>query len=122
MKLRHSVFALAAAAFASGCFTTHVRTGAPPAAPSVFAQDRWHHAVVFGIAEISEPVDLDGMCPNESWARIDEQVSVASWFVTAVTGSMYAPRLYSVACAMPADPGPPIASPATQEATAPATP
>jgi hypothetical protein len=78
----------------------------PPKNVAPFATDRWHHAVVAGIAEISPPVDLEGNCSDGHWAEIKEELTFLNVVVSAGTSGIYTPRTYTVTC------GPSLTSPA----------
>jgi Bor protein len=81
----------------AGCYTTRVHTGLPGAGPSLMASDRWHHTIVAGIAEISDPVDLETACPG-GWSTINEEYSFLNGLVGGVTWGIYTPRTYTVIC------------------------
>jgi hypothetical protein len=89
---------LAVSLLGAGCYTTTISTGMPAQAPSVLATERWHHTVVGGLAEISDPVDLEGVCPQGGWASIQEEVSFVNGLVSAVLSSIYTPRTYTIMC------------------------
>lgn len=106
MNLRHLVrhlvrpglLAGAALLGMTGCYTTRIHSGVPGTMPSPMATERWHHTVVLGLAEISEPIDLDGVCPPGAWATINEEVTFVNGLVAAITGQIYTPRTYTVTC------------------------
>lgn len=105
MKTTMTMMTMALAGLlAAGCYTTRITSGAPPQTVAPLAQDRWHHAAVVGIAEISPPVDLDGMCADRGWAEIKEQQTFLNGLVAGVTSSIYTPRTYSLSCG-PTAPG-----------------
>jgi hypothetical protein len=81
----------------AGCYTTRVHTGLPGATPSLMATDRWHHTIVAGMAEISDPVDLDTDCPG-GWSTINEEYSFLNGLVGGLTWGIYTPRTYTVIC------------------------
>jgi hypothetical protein len=93
-----------ASALISGCYTTRIVSGVAPKTVAPMAQDRWHHSVVVGIAEISPPVDLDAMCTNRDWAEIKEELTFLNGVVTAGTGGIYTPRTYTLSCGPEAGP------------------
>jgi hypothetical protein len=47
-----------------GCYTTTVSSGKPAARASVAYDEKWHSGVVYGIAELSGPYDLEAICPQ----------------------------------------------------------
>jgi hypothetical protein len=61
------------------------------------ATDRWHHTIVAGMAEISDPVDLDTDCPG-GWSTINEEYSFLNGLVGGLTWGIYTPRTYTVIC------------------------
>jgi hypothetical protein len=79
--------------------------GVPPNTVAPMAQDRRHHSVVAGIAEISPPVDLDGMCTNGDWAEIKEELTFLNGVVNVGTAGIYTPRTYTLSCGP--EPAPP---------------
>ena len=82
----------------AGCYTTRIHTGLQPQMPSITASERSHHTVVAGLAEISDPVDLDGACPAGSWASITEELTFINGLLGALTSSIYTPRTYTIMC------------------------
>ena len=97
MILRSLVLAGLLAVGLGGCYTTRIHTGMQGTTPSLMATDRWHHAIVNGLAELSDPVDLEGVCPG-GWSAINEQVSFVNGLATVVTWGIYTPRTYTVTC------------------------
>jgi hypothetical protein len=99
----------------SGCYATTIRSGLKPELkPSIENDERWHHGVVLGIAELSGPYDLSKICPN-GWAEIATETSFLNGLVDALTSGLYNPQTISVRCA--SAPAPALA-PAPQEAAA----
>lgn len=92
------LLALGALAFASGCYTTTVRSGKPPADATAEYDGKWHSGVVYGIAELSGPYDLSEVCPN-GWAEITTETSFVNGLVTGITSSIYTPQSVTVRCA-----------------------
>lgn len=88
----------------AGCYTTRIVSGVPAQNVAPMAQGAWHHSVVMGIAEISPPVDLVGLCPQGSWAVINEEMSFLNGLVGGLTGGVYTPRTYTVTCGAGAAP------------------
>jgi hypothetical protein len=102
-----------------GCYTTTVSSGKPAAPARIEYDEKWHHGVVYGIAELSGPYDLDTVCPN-GWAEITTETSFANGFVDAVTYGIYSPQRVTVRCAVPSKPAAPL--PAAVPAAAPVAP
>lgn len=102
MKLRRTFASLvlfAGGALLAGCHTTTIRNGNVPAArPTVEYDEKWHHGLVFGIAEVSGPYDLQKICPN-GWAEIETQTSFLNGLVDAITWGLYSPQTVTVKCA-----------------------
>jgi hypothetical protein len=86
-----------AVAAGAGCYTTRIHSGMPGSTPSLLATDRWHHTVVAGVAEISDPIDLEALCP-QGWASIHEEYTFLNGLVAGVTSQIYTPRVYTVTC------------------------
>lgn len=99
----------------TGCYRTVIRSGLPPApAPAIEVDDKWHHGLVWGIAELSGPYDLAKICP-QGWAEIHTRTSFLNGIVDGVTRGIYAPQTITVICAAgrPEGPPPAIAPPPT---------
>ena len=81
----------------SGCYTTTVRSGLPPAPPTIEYDAKWHSGLVVGIAELSGPYDLRKICPN-GWADIRTETSFVNGVVELVTSGIYSPQSITVRC------------------------
>lgn len=82
-----------------GCYATTIRSGlTPEPRPRIELDQRWHHGVVLGIAELSGPYDLSEMCPN-GWAEISTRTSFLNGIVDAITSGIYNPQTVTVRCA-----------------------
>ena len=68
--------------------------------------------MVYGIAELSGPYNLDAVCP-EGWAELTTETSFANGFVDAVTYGIYSPQRVTVRCAVRSKPAAPAAAPAS---------
>jgi hypothetical protein len=90
--------ALLGAWLLGGCYTTTVTSGKPAARARIEYDEKWHSGVVWGIAELSGPYNLQQICPN-GWAEIKTETSFLNGFVDAVTYGIYAPQTVSVRCA-----------------------
>ena len=95
--LRALMLAAAVASVAGGCYTTRVHSGMPGAIPAPLATERWHHTLVGGLAEVSDPIDLEALCP-QGWATIHEEYTFLNGLVAGVTEQIYTPRTYTVTC------------------------
>ena len=82
----------------SGCYTTILTRGAPPANARIEYDERWHHGLVIGIAELSGPYNLARVCPS-GWAEIKTETSFLNGLVEAATSGIYSPQTVSVRCA-----------------------
>lgn len=86
-----------------GCYTTTVTSGKPAAPATVAYDEKWHSGVVYGIAELSGPHDLEKICP-QGWSEIKTETSFLNGFVDAVTWGVYNPQNITVRCALPSQP------------------
>jgi hypothetical protein len=81
----------------SACFTTTLRSGKPANAPRLENDRRWHHGVIWGIAELSGPYDLKKICPN-GWAEVTTETSFLNGLLTSLTSSVYTPQSVTIRC------------------------
>jgi Bor protein len=81
----------------SGCFTTVIRSGQPVSPATVAYDARWHHGILWGIAELSGPYDLSQACP-QGWAEIETETSFLNFLLSAITSSLYSSQTVSVRC------------------------
>lgn len=86
-----------------GCYTTTVTSGKPAAPATVAYDEKWHSGVVYGIAELSGPHDLEKICP-QGWSEIKTETTFLNGFVDAVTWGVYNPQSITVRCAQPSQP------------------
>lgn len=103
---------------ATACFTTTVRSGKPPAPATVEHDGKWHHGLVYGLAELSGPYDLQEMCPN-GWAEITTETSFVNGIAQSFTSNIYSPQSVTVRCAVDDEPTPAPAAGAPNGATDP---
>jgi hypothetical protein len=119
---RHAaaLLALGAAALTSlsGCYTTVISSGKPVGGTTIEYDGKWHHGIVYGMAELSGPYDLSKACPN-GWAEVETETSFLNGLVQSITYSLYNPQTVTVRCAAGAPP-PPAAGAAAPPAAAPA--
>ncbi|HWA73933.1 MAG TPA: Bor family protein [Polyangiaceae bacterium] len=97
---RFTIASIALSAVLQGCYTTTIRSGKPAEQPSVEYDEKWHHGLVWGIAELSGPYDLQRICPN-GWSVIKTETSFVNGVVEAVTSGIYSPQTVTVQCARP---------------------
>ena len=102
----------------SGCYTTTVSSGKPAARASIEYDEKWHHGVAWGIAELSGPYDLQSICPN-GWSEIKTETSFVNGFVDAVTRGIYSPQTVTVRCAVAAPSTAPVMAPSAPAAAPP---
>ena len=96
-RLVHGACALALICTSSACFTTTLRSGMPANAPTVENDRRWHHGLIWGIAELSGPYDLKKLCPN-GWAEVTTETSFLNGLITSITSSVYTPQTVTIRC------------------------
>lgn len=90
------LLAVAALLLCTACYHFHyVNTDVPP---TPIAQDEsWHHGLVWGMAELTPPVEVSRLCPN-GWAHVDQELSFVNGVAQLFTFSIYAPQTTSVYC------------------------
>ncbi|HVP68420.1 MAG TPA: hypothetical protein VMT17_14290 [Anaeromyxobacteraceae bacterium] len=86
---------LCALLFVTGCFHVNYVTNKPPA--SAPAYDGWHSNVAWGLAEVSDPVDVPKLCPN-GYARIESELTFVQGLVQYLTIGIYNPQNVTVRC------------------------
>ena len=79
----------------TGCFHIRYTNDGPPTADP--AQKGWHHDVVFGLVEVSEPENVSRACPDGfALARSDQ--SFVAGLVQALTVGIYNPTDVQIHC------------------------
>ncbi len=80
----------------AGCYHIRYTTNQPPApAPNL---DEWHHDLIFGLAEVSPPVNVSQACPN-GFAAVENQETFVNGLVTFLTFSwIWEPTTVTVTC------------------------
>jgi hypothetical protein len=86
---------LVAVASLTGCFHVRYTNDTPVAAEP--AQQGWHHNVVFGLVEVSEPENVNKACPNGVGLVRSEQSFVAG-LVNMITLTLYNPSDVIIYC------------------------
>jgi hypothetical protein len=81
----------------SGCYRTTVSAGKPAAPAAVQYDEKWHHGLVWGVAEVSGPYSLKEACP-QGWGEVQTQTSFLNGFTEVVTFGIYAPQTVTVRC------------------------
>jgi hypothetical protein len=85
-----------AALLSTGCF--HFRYVNSDVTPAPTAQDEsWHHGLVWGIVELTPPLEVARLCPN-GWARVEQEETFLNGLAQAVTSGIYAPQTTRVFC------------------------
>jgi hypothetical protein len=81
----------------SGCYTTTLRSGTVASPATVAYDDRWHHGLLWGFAELSGPYDLEQICP-QGWSEIETETSFLNGLLHMLTSGVYASQTVSVRC------------------------
>jgi hypothetical protein len=92
------VILMAALLALTGCFKTHVRSGSPAGQTPIEYDNRWHNGLIYGIAELSGPYDLQKVCP-QGWSEIYTETDFLAGFVSAITLQIYTPQRVTIRCA-----------------------
>jgi len=83
-------------AFATGCYAHQYETGATPErAPAL---ERWNHHAIAGFFQISDALDLRGLCPR-GVARIVNYRSLTQVAIGLATFEIWTPTTEEVWCA-----------------------
>lgn len=81
-----------------GCYTTTIHSGAPASPAGIEYDGKWHHGLVWGIAELSGPYNMAHVCP-QGWATIKTETSFLNGLVSTATSGVYSPQTVTVQCA-----------------------
>lgn len=98
----------------AGCFRTTIVVQGGSGTVPVSHDEIAHHAIVYGLAELSAPYDLDRICPGGT-VRVHSETTFLGGLVQAMTLSLYNPQEITIECVS----GP--AALAAPESEAPAT-
>jgi hypothetical protein len=90
------LFAVASLLLFTACFHFRYVNTDVPAAPAA-QEESWHHGLVWGIAELSPPVEATRVCPN-GWAQVEQEETFLNGFTRVLTFSIYAPATTRVYC------------------------
>lgn len=74
-------------------------------------KEKWHHGALVGIIEISEPYNLEQICPH-GWAEVKTETSFTNFVAASLLNDWYAPQTITIRCAGPdpkTAPNPPTA-------------
>jgi outer membrane lipoprotein SlyB len=92
--MRFLAMLLAATALA-GCFHVRYTNDTPVAAEP--AEQNWHHNVVFGLVEVSEPVNVNKACPG-GVGLVKSEESFVAGLVNVITLTLYNPSDVIIYC------------------------
>ena len=84
-------------ASSSACYTTTLRSGLPANPARIENDHRWHHGVIWGIAELSGPYNLKQICPN-GWGEVKTETSFVNGLLNYITSGVYAPQTVTIRC------------------------
>ena len=92
---------LVALALSGGCYKMNYLNGPSSGAPS--HTEDWHHIMVLGLVEVSDPIALDQVCPN-GWTKVHNKRSFKNGLATTALwlialGWIYTPHASTVWCA-----------------------
>ncbi len=83
---------------ASGCHKIYYHNGGPAVANKAAAQyNEWHHGAVFGIVEVSDPINVKTRC-QRGWDTVETENSFLTGLVSGLTYGLYTPREANVVC------------------------
>jgi hypothetical protein len=72
--------------------------GGPAVANKAAAQyNEWHHGAVFGIVEVSDPINVKTRC-QRGWDTVETENSFLTGLVSGLTYGLYTPREANVVC------------------------
>lgn len=80
---------------ATGCFHIKYTTRQTPS-PAV-AYDEWHHDFIYGLVEVTAPVNVGQICTN-GFAVVENEETFVNGLVAALTGSLWTPTSVNVSC------------------------
>jgi hypothetical protein len=93
---------LAALVLSTGCYKMNYVNGSASGGSPAYTED-WHHIIIFGLVELSDPIALDKVCPN-GWAKVHNERSfengLVTWALSIIgLGWVYGPHATTVWCA-----------------------
>lgn len=78
-----------------GCYKiNYLNAGAPSGVPK---DTEMHLGLIYGLVELSEPVNVDEICPK-TFRAAHTEVGVVDWLVSLITGSILTPTTVEVYC------------------------
>jgi hypothetical protein len=93
--MKRLLLLLLAATSLTGCFHIRYTNDAPVAAEP--AQKNWHHDVVFGLVEVSDPENVTKACPN-GFGLVKSEESFVAGLVNGLTLGIYNPSDVIIYC------------------------
>lgn len=81
----------------TGCYRITVRNANPVGETPIEYDGRWHHGLIYGLAELSGPYDLSKACPR-GWAAIHTETPFVQGLVTVLTWNIYTPQSVTIRC------------------------
>ena len=90
---RHSLPLILASLTLAGCSTvTFVQYEQPGEHETV---NRWHHATINGMVELSQPLDVHSICKEKAWTNITTEFTFYNFLVSAIVPPVPYLSLYS---------------------------
>jgi hypothetical protein len=86
----------------SGCTTIHLDNGEIVSADRV--AEKWHHnAVLGGVVEVSDPVNLKSECGNGEWTSVKTELTFINGFASGLVNAFipiftWHPKTVEVSC------------------------
>ncbi len=95
--------ALLASSIALTCGCTNMHFDNSNTSAGEQSEPDWHHNVVFGLIEVSDPVDVKEQCGNKDWNSVHTQISFINGLAGALVGvilpGVWQPKTAQVTCA-----------------------
>ena len=91
--MRRLLVAAVMATSLTGCFHVRYTNDGPPTADP--AEKGWHHNVVFGLVEVSQPENASKACPD-GFALVKSEQSFVAGLVNVLTLSHYNPTDFEI--------------------------
>ncbi len=113
----HVIVAAAAVLLLGGCYHHAFTVAGTLPAPEP-PHRMWHHALLLGLVELSDDVELRTLCPV-GVSRVEDEVSAVDVLVAIVTAAIYTPSTVEVWCQAGGASAPVITVPPPEEGAAP---
>jgi hypothetical protein len=98
-----AVVLLLASTLAVGCFRTSITVQGGSGTVPLSHDDTWHHAVIYGLVDLSSPHDLDAICPGGT-VSVYSETRFLNGLVQAITFNLYNPQTVTVTCTQASEP------------------